>query len=40
MKDGLDEVVGLDKVVGHEHGVALVHSKRGDGIPDDLLLHQ
>ena len=26
-------------VVGHERGVALVHGKRGDGVPGDLLLH-
>ena len=40
MKDGLDEVMGLGKVVGHERGVALVHGKRDDGVPSDLLLHR
>ena len=39
MKDGLDEVAGLSKVVGHERGVALVLIKHGDGVPGDLLLH-
>ena len=38
MKDGLDEVAGLGRVVGHEHGVALVHGKRGDSVLGDLLL--
>ena len=38
MKDSLDEVMGLGKVVGHERGVALVHGQCGDGVPDDLLL--
>jgi len=37
MKDELDEVVRLGKVVGHVRGVALVHGKRGDGVPDDSL---
>ena len=37
MKDGMDEVARLDKVVGHERGVALVHDKRGGGILDDSL---
>ena len=40
MKDGLDEVVRLGKVVGHVHGVVLVHGKCGDSVPDDLLLHR
>ena len=40
MKDGLDEVVGLSRVVGHEHEVVRVHSKHGDGVPGDLLLHR
>ena len=30
----------LGKVVGHERGVTLVHGKRGDDVPGDLLLHQ
>ena len=38
MKDGLDEVAELGRVVGHEREVALVHSKHGDGILGDLLL--
>ena len=38
MKDVLDEVVGLGKVVGHEREVVLVHGKRSDGVPGDLLL--
>jgi len=37
MKDGLDEVTGVGKVVGQERGVALVHGKRGDGILGDSL---
>ena len=37
MKDGLDEVTRLGKVVGHVRGVALVHSKRGDSVLDDSL---
>ena len=40
MKDGLDEVAGLSKVVGHEHEVVRVHSKHGDGVPGDLLLRR
>jgi len=40
VKDGLDEVTGLGRVVGHEREVVLVHSKRGDDVPDDLLLHR
>jgi len=40
VKDGLDEVMGLGKVVGHERGVALVHGKHGDDILSDLLHHQ
>ena len=40
MKDGLDEVAGLGKVVGHERGVALVQGQRGDGVPGDLLLRR
>ena len=32
--------MGLGKVVGHERGVTLVHGKRGDNVPGDLLLHQ
>ena len=40
MKDGLDEVAGLSKVVGHEHEVVRVHSKLDDGVPSDLLLHR
>ena len=30
----------LGKVVGHKRGVTLVHGKRGDDIPGDLLLHR
>ena len=30
----------LDKVVDHVRGSAPVHGKRGDGVPDDLLLRQ
>ena len=37
MKDGLDEVASLDKVVGHVRGVALVHGKRNDSILGDSL---
>ena len=37
MKDGLDEVTRLGKVVGHVRGVALVHGKRGDGVLGDSL---
>ena len=40
MKDGLDEVTGVGKVVGQERGVALVHAKRGDDVLGDLLLRQ
>ena len=40
MKDILDEVTRLGRVVGHEREVALVHLKHGDGIPGDLLLRQ
>ena len=36
----MDKVVGLSKVVGHERGVALVHGKHGDGVPNDLLLRR
>ena len=32
--------MGLDKVVDHEHGVTLVHGKRSDGVPGDLLLRR
>ena len=39
-KDGLDEVAGLFKVVGHEHEVVLVHGKHDDDVPGDLLLRQ
>ena len=38
MKDVLDKVMGLDRVVGHEREVILVHGKHGDGVPSDLLL--
>jgi len=38
MKHGMDEVMGLGKVVGHERGVALVHGKHGDSVPYGLLL--
>ena len=37
MKDGLDEVMSLGKVVGHVCGPALVHGKRGDSVLGDLL---
>ena len=37
MKDGLDEVVRLGKVIGHVRRVALVHGKRGDDIFGDSL---
>ena len=40
MKDDLDEVVGLGRVVGHEREVVLVHSKHDDGILGDLLLRR
>ena len=40
MKDGLDEVAELGRVVGHEREVALVQGKRGDGVLGDLLLCQ
>ena len=40
MKVVLDEVTGLGRVVGHEHGVTLVHGKHGDGVPNDLLLRR
>ena len=32
--------MGLGKVLGHERGVTLVHGKRGDGVPSDLLLRR
>ena len=32
--------MGLGKVVGHERGVTLVHGKRDDDVPGDLLLHR
>ena len=37
MKDGLDEVARLGKVVGHVRWVALVHGKRGDGVLGESL---
>ena len=35
----MDEVMGLDRVVGHEREVILVHGKHDDGVPGDLLQH-
>ena len=40
MKDDLDKVVEIGRVVGHEREVVLVHGKCGDGVPGDLLLHR
>jgi len=40
VKDGLDEVAGLGRVVGHEREVVLVNGKRGNGVPGDLLLRR
>ena len=40
MKDVLDEVAGLGRVVGHERKVVLVHGKHDDGVPGDLLLRR
>ena len=38
MADGLGEDARLGEVVGHERGVTLVHTGRGEGVPSDLLL--
>ena len=40
MTDKLDKGTRLSEVVSHERVETLVHGKRGDDVPGDLLLHQ
>ena len=40
MQDDLEEVARFTQVIGHERGVALVHGKRSDSVPGDLLLRR